>query len=134
MNGTPILFAEIRRRTDQDIVGGTVEVSLGQNVYRGYTDDITWWNNYPHEIFILDTELWDPKLEKWSPSRVNEIIFPFDKCEHFIGPFEADSGEIFFMTDSSENVTLYPIGCTCPDLPKDDLFYRQIRSSIQRAY
>ena len=130
MNGTPILFSEIRRRTDQDIVGGTVEVALSRNIYRGIIDDITWWIEHPHEILMLNTEVWNPQFEIWSPSNINEIIFPHSKWESFYGPYEADSGEIFFMTDTSENVTMYPIGCPVPDLPKDDLFYKKIRSHI----
>jgi hypothetical protein len=119
MGATLITFANIRKRTD--IIGGQIEFPGRHGIMRGKIEDIDWWSTHPSDIEWVDGTVWNPRLPSWDPmARPDMILFPIEEREGFGGPYETDSGEIFFLCRQYRYITLYPIGLEPHEIPYDD--------------
>jgi len=129
MKGTLITFADVRERQEIDIVGGYIEVDLQHLVHRGKVEHITWWNNYPREIFWTNNQELIPPQYIWkSDGTLDKCMrFGFNSVELFFGPCEFDSGELFFILQNSIAVTLFPRGITPPNRLESQQHYQILR-------
>ena len=131
MNGQPITFNELRDMIDMHMQEAPLEILADGNVYRGKISKFTWWPHHPHQITWDENQMWDDKARVWKEQEPDVMAwqFPFNAHEYFTGPFVAESGEIFFMTDTTY-VTIFPNAMFSSDFPRKEASYRQIRERM----
>jgi hypothetical protein len=122
MKGTLITFANIKARQKACIYGGHIEIMFDRILIRATCEEISWWSNQsPREIFFIDIWGWDTTKRLWvrkgAPS--GTLSFPYEAVEHFTGPFETEDGELFFMNNLPQYITLFPRGYPLPSEPRN---------------
>lgn len=136
MNGNLITFDELHARQEIDLIGGTIEVDTHQMTYRGQLDDMFWWKSHPKEFTWIQCLEWHTRERAWrpSPKKKGTVNFSFGMIELFSGPFELDSGEIFFATGTPCTpviaVTIFPRG----QVPHDDIQSGQHYQLLKKCF
>ncbi len=113
-----ITFEEIRSRAEIDLIGGIVEIPCANQILRGTIDDIYWWKrNRLRGIEWVDGTVWDAYTSSWIPVPNSFLQFDFESFEYFAGPYQMESGEIFFITRNVLYTVIFPVGLQPPDKP-----------------
>jgi hypothetical protein len=133
MNGQLITFTEIQQRQEVDLIGSQIELDTGDGTCRGTISDIFWWNHYPRKFNWVHEMTWSIHHRGWVelPQKMKSFSFEFKSIEFFSGPFELDTGEIFFLYNDTSAITIYPHGCIPPDNLQSGELYRLLRSHLQ---
>jgi hypothetical protein len=122
MKGDLITFDEIRKRTEIDIIRGTIEIRYDdKSIERGVIDDITWWpRRHPKfiewenaHIWNAGSQTWIRELDKSNPG----FRFTFEAFESFAGPYLTERGELFFLVKGNNYAVIFPVGVEVPPLP-----------------
>ncbi len=134
MNGTYVTFGEMRARLEIDLIGGCVEVPMAGKIHRGRLDDIDWWEiGHPRRIEWTEALIWNDKWAYWEGATEGYLDFPKSSYDFFDGPYQADSGEFFFLCYGCKRtpyVTVFPRGLEAPEFPADMTAYFKLHQKI----
>jgi hypothetical protein len=68
----------------------------------------SWWpRRHIRKIQIVEARSWDPVTGAWKWQGAYFIQFAYNQFESFIGPYETDSGDIFFMIGQQFYVRIF---------------------------
>jgi len=115
-----ITFEDIRERAEIDIFGGIIEIPCADKVMRGTIDDILWWpHRHPREIHWVNGMAWNNHYSAWDHFNNGITKFKRESFDWFDGPYQMESGEIFFMLQKVIHVIIFPVGHPAPETPYD---------------
>ena len=113
-----VTFNDLRERAEIDIIGGTIEISCAKDIMRGTIDDIFWWSRrHPSKFEWTDGVVWNKRQGIWNHTGDGVISFNFPSFEYFSGPYQMESGELFFTLRKVLHTIIFPVGYQSPDIP-----------------
>lgn len=132
MNGTLIKFDDLQERESIDLIGGYIEIDMQISVFSGELSHIDWGYHYPKLLSWMNSMRWDPESSKWvgQTDVPRRIRFTNKSIEQFLGPYELETGEIFFIMGGKIAITIFPIGQAPPEKPQTQERY----ISLQKCF
>ncbi len=81
---------------------------VGKDIFVGKVIGTLWWPvGHIRQLQLAEGRLWNPKTRKWTREDGYVHDFGPNMLEYFFGPYETETGDIFFLQDLGENAFFY---------------------------